>query len=64
LDETVVRELREETELEMEIVDVIGVRTRDVDAGGALYVLFRARLLSGEPLADGVEVDRVGWFSA
>jgi ADP-ribose pyrophosphatase YjhB (NUDIX family) len=64
LDETVVRELREETGLEVEIVDVIGLRTRYNDAGGALYVLFRARLLSGEALADGAEVDRVGWFSA
>lgn len=63
LDETVLRELREETGLDVEIVDVIGLRTRYDEAGGSLFVLFRARLVSGEPLADGAEVDQIGWFS-
>jgi multimeric flavodoxin WrbA/ADP-ribose pyrophosphatase YjhB (NUDIX family) len=62
IDETVVRELREETGLEVEIIDVSGLRTRYDERGGALFVLFRARPLSGEPLAEGGEVDRVGWF--
>jgi 8-oxo-dGTP diphosphatase len=63
LDQTALREVREETGLETEAMDVIGVRTRYTERGGAVFVLFRLRLLSGEAVADGVEVDRVGWFT-
>jgi 8-oxo-dGTP diphosphatase len=64
LDESVVRELREELGLETEVVDLIGLVTRYTERGGAVFAVFRLRSLSGEPLPDGVEVDRVGWFSA
>jgi ADP-ribose pyrophosphatase YjhB (NUDIX family) len=64
LDQTAVREIREETGLEVEVMDVIGLRTWYAERGGAVFVLFRMRPLAGEPVADGAEVDRVGWFSA
>jgi 8-oxo-dGTP diphosphatase len=63
IDETVIREVKEETGLEVEVVDVIGLRTRYTVEGGALFVLFRARPLAGEPSAMGEEVDRARWFS-
>ena len=64
LDQTAVREVREETGIEAEIVDVIGLRTRYTDRGGALFVLFRMRPVSGDPVPDGVEVDRAAYLSA
>jgi 8-oxo-dGTP diphosphatase len=64
LDQTAVREVQEETGVSAEVVDVIGLRTRYTERGGAVFVLFRMRPLSGEPLPDGVEVDRAAYFSA
>jgi 8-oxo-dGTP diphosphatase len=64
IDQTAVREVREETGLAAEVVDVIGLRTRYTEHGGAVFVLFRLRPLSGQPAPDGVEVDRTAWFSA
>jgi ADP-ribose pyrophosphatase YjhB (NUDIX family) len=64
LDQTAVREVEEETGVETEVVDVIGLRTRYTERGGAVFVLFRLRPLSGEPVPDGVEVDRAAYFSA
>lgn len=64
LDQTVVREVREETGLDTEVVDVIGLRTRYTEHGGMVFVLFRMQPLAGRPVPDGVEVDRVAWFSA
>lgn len=64
LDQTAVREVWEETGVVAEVVDVIGLRTRYTERGGAVFVLFRMRPLSGEPLPDGVEVDQATYFSA
>jgi ADP-ribose pyrophosphatase YjhB (NUDIX family) len=64
LDKTAEREVREETGVSAQVVDVIGLRTRYTEEGGAVFVLFRMRPLSGRPAPDGVEVDRTGWFSA
>jgi len=64
LDQTVVREIREEAGVDAEVVDVIGLRTRYTEQGGAVFVLFRLRPQSGTPRPDGVEVDRVAYFSA
>lgn len=64
LDQTAVREVWEETGVAAEVVDVIGLRTRYTERGGAVFVLFRMRPLSGEPLPDGVEVDQATYFSA
>lgn len=52
LDQTIVREVREETGVEAEVVDVIGLRTRYMERGGAVFVLFRLQPLSGQPLPD------------
>jgi ADP-ribose pyrophosphatase YjhB (NUDIX family) len=64
LDQTAVREVWEETGVEAEVIDVIGVRTRYTEQGGAVFVIFRMRPLSGEPLPDGMEVDRVAYLTA
>ena len=64
LDESVVRELREELGLETEVVDLIGLVTRYTERGGAVSAVFRLRPVSGQPVADGMEVNRLGWFSA
>ncbi len=64
LDQTAVREVREETGMEAEVVDAIGLRTRYTERGGAVFVLFRMHPLSGQPVPDRVEVDRISWFSA
>lgn len=58
LDQTAVREVREETGVEAEVVDVIGLRTWYTERGGAVFVLFRMRPLGGNPTPDGVEVIR------
>jgi len=64
LDQTAIREVREETGLETEVVDLIGLRTRIGEKGGALFPLFRLRLVAGELKPDGVEVDQAAFFSA
>jgi len=66
LDQTAEREVREETGVSAQAVDVIGLRTRYTERGGAVFVLFRMRPLSGSgrPVPDGVGVDRTAWFSA
>jgi 8-oxo-dGTP diphosphatase len=64
LDESAVRELREETGITAEVVDVIGLVTRYGDSGGAVFVVFRMQPLSGQLEPDGVEIDQVDWFSA
>ncbi len=64
LDQTAEREVREETGVSARVVDVIGLRTRTTERGGAVFVLFRMHPLSGRPAPDGVEVDETGWFSA
>jgi ADP-ribose pyrophosphatase YjhB (NUDIX family) len=64
LDQTIIRDLREEIGLDSEVVDVIGLVTRYTEQGGAMHVVFRLQPLSGQPMPDGVEVDHVGWFSA
>jgi len=63
LDQTAVREVREETGLDAEVVDVIDLRTRYTERGGAVFVLFRLRPLGGDPIPDGVEVDQAAYFS-
>jgi ADP-ribose pyrophosphatase YjhB (NUDIX family) len=64
LDEAAVREVREETGVEAEVLDVVGVRTRYTGQGGAVYVIFRMRPVRGDPTPDGVEVDGVVYFTA
>jgi ADP-ribose pyrophosphatase YjhB (NUDIX family) len=64
LDQAAEREVREETGVEAKVTDIIGLRTRYTEQGGAVFVLFRMRPVAGDPAPDGVEVDRVAYFSA
>jgi ADP-ribose pyrophosphatase YjhB (NUDIX family) len=64
LDQAMLRELWEETRLRAQVSDIIGLVTRYTAKDAAVFVVFRLRLLSGQAQADGVEVDRLGWFSA
>ncbi|MGC9357900.1 MAG: NUDIX domain-containing protein, partial [Anaerolineae bacterium] len=64
LDEAAVREVYEETGVRAEVLSLVGVRTRYVPEGGAVFVFFRMRPLKGDPRPDGVEVDRAVYFSA
>ena len=64
LDESVVREVFEETGLQTEVVDIIGLVTRHSEGTGAVFVVFRLHPLSGNPVPDGLELERLGWFTA
>ena len=66
--EAVVRECLEEAGITAEVVDVLGFR-HSVGGNGSIggpstniYVVFRLRLVGGEPVADGVESAAAGFF--
>jgi 8-oxo-dGTP diphosphatase len=63
LDEAAIREVREETSIEAEVVDIIGVRSRYDEQGGSVFVIFRMVPLTSEPVPDGVEVDQAKYFT-
>ena len=67
--EAAVRECREETGLEVEITDLLDVvtgrehtRRAGVDAATSIVIIYRARLVRGEPQA-GDDVDQVAFFA-
>jgi len=62
LDEAVRREIREETGVEVKFTGVIGVRTRYGEKGGAVLVIFRCELVTGEPKADEYEISAAEFF--
>jgi ADP-ribose pyrophosphatase YjhB (NUDIX family) len=64
LDEAVIRELREETGVEIRVAGVVGVRTRWGEAGGAVLMIFRCELIAGEPHADNYEISAAEFFDA
>ncbi len=64
LDEAVRRELREETGIEVEVQGVVGVRTRYTEKHGAVLVIFRCALISGEPQADDYEISAAEFCDA
>ena len=64
LDAAVIRELREETGIEARVLGVIGVRTRWDDKGGAVLVVFRCEVLSGEARADDYEISAAEFLDA
>jgi ADP-ribose pyrophosphatase YjhB (NUDIX family) len=60
----VVREVAEESGVQAEVVGVLGIRSRyNPDSGNSIYVVLLMRPISGEPMPDGKEVDRAGYFS-
>lgn len=64
IDQAAVRELYEETGLQTEVVDIIGLVTQSDDTGGVLYVVLRLRPTEGSARPDGAELEQVGWFTA
>ncbi len=64
LDEAVKRELREETGIEVAVKGVIGVRTRYSEKHGAVLVIFRCEVVSGEPQADQYEISAAEFMAA
>jgi len=61
--ETAVREAFEETNLHVEIDGLLDVYHNPPAQGGAsIFILYRARLLGGEPRA-GDDADAVGFFA-
>ena len=64
LEEAVKRELREETGIEVEVQGVVGVRTRYTEKHGAVLVVFRCKLITGEPQADGYEISAAEFLDA
>jgi ADP-ribose pyrophosphatase YjhB (NUDIX family) len=63
LDESAVRELREETGLSAEVVDVIGMVTQYTERNSGVFVVFRMRAPEGQAQPDETEVSQAGWFS-
>ncbi len=62
LDQAAVRELQEEAGLSGQACGIVSVRTRVTHEGGAVFVGFRIRCDSGEPLPDHHEVDAAQFF--
>jgi 8-oxo-dGTP diphosphatase len=61
--EAAVRECREETGLEVEITRLVDVVAgREHEHGAHIVIVYRARLVGGEPRADD-DVDRVAFFA-
>jgi ADP-ribose pyrophosphatase YjhB (NUDIX family) len=63
LDQSVMRELQEETGLDAEVVDLIAMLTQYDEQGAGVFAVFRMHAPSGEPVPDRAEVSQVGWFS-
>ena len=64
IEQAVVREVQEETGVVAEVEGVLGLRNRyDPTQGNGVYVVMLLRLVSGEPKADGREVDHAGFFT-
>ena len=64
IEQAVVREVQEETGVIAEVEGVLGLRSRyDPESGNGIYIILLLRPVSGEPRADGSEVDHAGYFS-
>ena len=64
IEQAVVREVKEETGVDGEVLAVLGLRSRyDPDSGNGIYIVLVLRPVDGEPVADGREVDRAAYFS-
>jgi mutator protein MutT len=64
IEQAVVREVQEEAGVTAEVEAVLGLRSRyDPDSGNGIYVVLLLRPISGEPMADGHEVDHAGYFT-
>jgi mutator protein MutT len=64
IEQAVVREVEEEAGVVTEVEAVLGLRSRyDPDSGNGIYVVMLLKPISGEPMADGREVDHAGYFT-
>jgi ADP-ribose pyrophosphatase YjhB (NUDIX family) len=64
IERAVVREVREEAGVTAEVEAVLGLRSRyDPESGNGVYIVLLLRPVSGEPAADGHEVDDAGYFT-
>ena len=61
LEETVVREIREEVSIEVK--DIAYLKSQSWPFPNSLMLGFRARYLSGEPRPDGTEIEDAKWFT-
>lgn len=62
IEETIVREVLEETGVQTRVKGIIALRDQPRDIHN-IYIAFEMDYLDGEPLPDGVEVDAAGFFS-
>jgi 8-oxo-dGTP pyrophosphatase MutT (NUDIX family) len=60
--EAAIREVREETGLEVRLTRLVGLYYRTHGPGGNHQALFAAEVISGEAKPDGVESLKVEWF--
>lgn len=64
MEQAVVREVQEEAGIVAQVEAVLGLRSRyDPDSGNGMYVVLLLKPVSGEPQADGHEVDHAGYFT-
>ena len=64
IERAVVREVYEEAGIAAEVEAVLGLRSRyDPESGNGIYVVLLLKPVSGEPKADGHEVDHAGFFT-
>jgi ADP-ribose pyrophosphatase YjhB (NUDIX family) len=64
IEQAVVREVQEEAGVVGEVEAVLGLRSRyDPESGNGIYVVLVLKPISGEPMADGREVDHAGYFT-
>ena len=64
IQQAVVREVFEEAGVMAEVEAVLGLRSRyDPSNGNGIYVVLLLRPISGEPSADGREVDHADYFT-
>jgi mutator protein MutT len=64
IEQAVVREVQEEAGVTAAVEAVLGLRSRyDPESGNGIYVVLLLKPVSGEPKADGHEVDHAEFFS-
>lgn len=63
IEETIVREVREETGVTATVKGVAALRDLPRDIHN-VYIAFMMEYVDGEPVPDGIEVDQAGFFSA
>lgn len=62
IEETIVREVREESGIEARVKGIIALRDQPRSIHN-IYIAFEMDYVGGEPIPDGVEVDAAGFYS-